>query len=298
MEAINYLKNEKYSSIDAVNEAVYETKKSQEETERSIQNKCTKRDRSLNQLTSIKEEYELMLRKNDIDSSETVIETVFLIESKSIEQKYDDKDMLDVSIANDALIYIGEYKKADDCIVKNLAFYTDEKLKQFIREYGNSLNQKIHNKFKNVINNDANSILAVYVQDLEKCLNELSSFSKFPSALECIDEKKKIESWRGKFNSYYRDLCIKMEQCKNSSDNLKLRKLLFLTQTLRFLDDFCEDGLRKTAFETLYKQYQLDLIKIYQETYKTVSEYVSKDDYARADAELFGIDVKFMEQKQ
>ncbi|CAF3975531.1 unnamed protein product [Rotaria sordida] len=231
-----------------------------------------------------------------LDKSIQEIERIFNERGKN-QQSYHFSDRLDVSTANNALIYISQCGKVSHDRVKENAIDANENLRRYIREYGIFLKQEINTKFNylRTVGDERDPFL--HSQDLEMCLQELSSFNKFPEVFTCINAAETIEDLQQKFFEYHRILNAKMEEYKVAAKIKELKDQVIIAQALTCVDRFCVNIFAGNGFSALYRQYQGEIHKECRIAYKTVLDHISKGDYAKADMALTDIQDKPLNER-
>ncbi|CAF2001897.1 unnamed protein product [Rotaria magnacalcarata] len=233
-QAESYLKTIGYSSIDVVREKIAEIEKNYRNKLQWSMKQNEELSISLSRLESIKERHDSLLAKRDFVSSEEIrflrekgfnsyelldeniqAKTRIISEREKNKESFHFSNRIDASTANNSLVYLSQCEKIDHHGVKESAAETHEILKKYLNEYGDFLNQEIIQKFNYIISIDTEGGRFQHSQDLEMCLQELSSLSRFPHVFESIDGAAKVKQWHREFLEYHRILEDKMKACED-----------------------------------------------------------------------------------
>ncbi|CAF1084596.1 unnamed protein product [Adineta steineri] len=304
VEAVAYLQSCGYDRIELVYEQITKLDKKYNNEIQRIQDEITELNKSLRRLESMKEEHDSVLtnrhsssektsfmREKGFDSYDSLDDAVqeriqIINERGKSKQIYHFTGRMDASMANNAIVYIIQCEKVNHDSIRESVMDVNENLYKYIREYGDFLKKQINEKFNYVRNANSEGDPFLYSQDLEICLQELSSFSRFPHVFERINAAETIEKLHQEFLDYHRNLNAKMEEYKVSGKLKELKDQLIIAQALTCVDRFCVNVFAGNGFTALYKQYQGEIYKECKVAYRTVLDYLSKGDYANADIAL------------
>ncbi|CAF2093384.1 unnamed protein product [Rotaria magnacalcarata] len=305
-QALSYLQAFGYESIEVVQTTILRFKielQRTEEDERILTD-------SQNRLESIKEENgpreEISLSSDGTCSaSQLLVKTVQdktkpKMKSEKNKHLYRLNDRFRISTANNALVYIRHCEQITNDCIRALTARAYEILRDYLQQYSNFLEHRIHQNFRDGICNDASheEDHSHYSQDLEISLSALSSLSKFQDVSECMEVSEKLERWQQEFIQHHRVLSDKMQDYRISGESKELRDHLLIAQALICIDKFCGKEFENNGYGVLYRQYRLELIKGCKESSRIVLECIAMGDYAKADVELYNIaDDKFLTAK-
>ncbi|CAF5029174.1 unnamed protein product [Rotaria magnacalcarata] len=305
-QALSYLQAFGYGSIEVVQTTILRFKielQRTEEDERILTD-------SQNRLESIKEENgpceEISLSSDGTCSaSQLLVKTVQdktkpKMKSEKNKHSYRLNDRFRISTANNALVYIRHCEQITNDFIRAFTFRAYEILRDYLQQYSNFLEHRIHQNFRDGICNDASheEDHSHYSQDLEISLSALSSLSKFQDVSECMEVSEKLERWQQEFIQHHRVLSDKMQDYRISGESKELRDHLLIAQALICIDKFCGKEFENNGYGVLYRQYRLELIKGCKESSRIVLECIAMGDYAKADVELYNIaDDKFLTAK-
>ncbi|CAF0999381.1 unnamed protein product [Adineta steineri] len=315
VEADAYLQDHGYDRIELVYEQITQLDNKYDNDIQRIQDEITELNKSLCRLESIKKEHDSLLTTRHSSSEETsfILEKEFnsydsldyaiqertqiINERRKSKQIYHFTGRMDASMANNAIVYIIQCEKVNHDSIRESVMDVNENLDKYVREYGDFLKKQINEKFNYVRNANSEGGPFIYSQDLEICLQELSSFSRFPHVFERINAAETIEKLHQEFLDFHRNLNAKMEEYKVSGKLKELKDQLIIAQALTCVDRFCVNVFAGNGFAALYKQYQGEIYRECKVAYRTVLDYISKGDYANADIVLSDIENNPLNQK-
>ncbi|CAM4958278.1 unnamed protein product [Rotaria socialis] len=296
-----YLKQVRY---EILNKTMMKNQEDYNKLLELIEQKNTEFNTTLNHLESIKEEYlSLLASSNSISPNEidflqekgqttyeileqTIqVKTNILIEYEKYKQTYYFTDKLNVSVANNALIYMSNCKKLWRHPVNEVSEDINEFLRKYLEEYGNFLDKEFERNFTHITNIDE-SYCNQYLGDLEIRCQEISSLDSYLFVFESLRGADKIDRWHRQLFNYYHVLENEMEICKISGRYQELRTFLMIAQSLSRLDCFGKIIVADNRFRHLYKQYQNDIAIESREAYIRVIDCISNGDYSNADLSL------------
>ncbi|CAF4353256.1 unnamed protein product [Rotaria sp. Silwood2] len=307
-QAVAYLQKLGYSRVEGVYTKITDIEKLYQNKLSQIEDQQKELSDSLHNHQSIKKEFESLLntrhssseeisclREKGFNSYEALDEAMqekekVINERGKAKQTHHFTDRLDASTANNALIYIIQCEKADHDSVRENATDANENLRKYIQEYGIFLKQEINRKFLEMRTVPNNGSPLLYSQELEIRLHELSSFSKYSHVFERINGNETIEYWHQTFLDFYRNLSAKMEEYRVSGKLKELKDQLVITQALTCVDRFCAVVFAENGFASLYRQYQGEINRESRAAYRTVLEYISKEDFANTAISLSEIE--------
>ncbi|CAF3671837.1 unnamed protein product [Rotaria socialis] len=296
-DAISYLQTFGYESIEVVQTTIFkfliELQKT-EEVERNLTD-------SQNRLESIKEENgpreEISLSSDGAcNASQLLVKTVQdktkpKMKSEKNKHLYRLNDRFRISTANNALVYIRHCEQITNDCIRALTARAYEIVRDYLQQYSNFLEHRIHQNFRDGICNGASheEDHSHYSQDLEISLSALSSLSRFQDVSECMEVSEKLERWQQELIQHHRVLSDKMQDYRISGESKELRDHLLIAQALICIDKFCGKEFENNGYGVLYRQYRLELIQGCKESSRIVLECITKGDYAKADVELYNI---------
>ena len=251
---------------------------------------------------SISSEETSYLRRKGYHSPELLDQTIqekkrIIAEREMNKQPYNFGDGLDALAANNALIYVSRCEQVSHVHVKEIAADVTWILKEYICEYGKFLNHEISTKFQHARRIDVEGGPLQYSCDLRMRLYELSSLSKYARVFECMDGAEKVEHWRQQFLEYHHTLSSNMEQHRASGRYKDLKDQLIIAQALSCLDIFCVSVFAGNGFQSLHRQYQIEVWRGIEAACRIVLDYISKRDYANTDMALYDIDDRSLNQR-
>ncbi|CAF0934036.1 unnamed protein product [Adineta steineri] len=308
LQANNPLSKFGYSNIDEIYKKISDVERSHQNNLQQLEDQNSEIIVALTNLRSINKEYESLLKIRHSSSDEInylrekgfndyeIFDDKIKEMTKVINERGNSKqthhfiDQLNASVANNAMIYIIQCERADYDSVRENAIDVNENLRKYIREYGNFLKQEINRTFFEIrtISNEKNPLL--YSQELEMHLRELSSFNKYSHVFQCINGDEIIEYWQQQFLSFHHILSAKMEEYKLEGKLRELKDQIIIAQALSCVDRFGVVIFAGNGFGSLYRQYQGEMNKESRVIYRTVLEYISKEDFANAANKLSEID--------
>jgi hypothetical protein len=198
--------------------------------------------------------------------------------------------------ANNALIYFQNCEQINSDRIRNIANTANAVVWSYLDEFVCSLEKKIDEAYERAthVENYRNENSSKYSQDIEIRLQALALISKFSQVFEYIEGQEKLEHHRQLYRRYYSILKDKMEECKLSGRSRELRDHLLIAQTLSCVDRFFENDFQLNGYGTLYKQYQVELIKDCEQALSLVLDCIEKREYNNVDIQLSHIDEKLV----
>ena len=296
-----YLRKQEYPDINALNREMETLHNEDYIKERGYSIRNTY-DSLLIPRDSISPEEMTFLRKKGFRSPELIDQNIqekkrILAKREKDKEPYDFSERLDVSTANQALVYVSQCETVSHTRVREAAVDIAGILSKYIREYGNFLDHEIDNLFQHAHCIDVEGGPVQYARHLNMRLRELSLLSKYVRVFECIDGAEKLESWHQRFLDYFHTLSYDIEQSKASGRNKDFKDQLIIAQGLSCLDPFCAAVFAGNGFQALYKQHQGEAVREASVAYRILLDYISKRDYANIDTTLREMDDRPMNPK-
>ena len=263
---------------------------------------------SISQLKSVRRQYADLMAKYMDNSSEQIsflrskgyqraelLSKAIANEKKEIGERqknpsYDLSGTFAASTADTALLYTTNCEKIPIDSVKKTVADTREILLEYINEYGRFLDKKIDRLFRNLTTPSPKQDLSQNSQDLEACLEQLSSLKKFPRVFDCINGTEKTEQWRRKFARQYQNMHDLMEECKSAGNNDQLRELLTIACGLMSADYFYADSSLSDGFGALYRKHQLEAINQCKAAYQEVIVKIQEENFPDTENALIDVD--------
>lgn len=306
-KAQTYLESAGFENLQTLKETIEENQQNNQRKLSIVTDEMNESEVELKRLESIRNQYESLqtsnssssqiqnlLQTNGIDSYAALNEIIrekrkIFHKNSTYQPSYHFSGRLEVFIAENGLVYTSECEKVIDDSVRRNAIDANEKLQNYLREYGLFLKQQINMSFTSIQSPDDTYDPFSYSQNFEMRLQELLSYRKYPHVFKCINGDEMIEEFREKFLEFFNGFSSKMEENKNLLKINELKDQIIIAQALVCIDRFCGDLFAGNGFAALYRQYQGEVHRACGEAYRAVLVYISQGDYVRVDFAILQI---------